>query len=331
MDIGAVLSRAFKITFQYPLLWLLMLVPVLLTALSGAISAAQGFAFRPQDFIGVESFEEMLAAYARIFSVLLPLLALQLAITLLAAIIGLVVRGGVISAVNTIESNGSPSFASALATGFRKAIPLLVFNILLVIPVVLIGLLIFVLIGLPFLPLLQGAAGGNLSPETADAIAGGFFAALCAIAAVFCVLLVYGLLVAGIQVMGERAIVLEDAGPIGGLMRGWALLRAHLGQIILLAIILFIITFVIGFVLGTVSNLAVLPQMGNWMEQLSEGLIPEPSELINWPIFIAITLVSAVVSLFVELFIMVIWTLAYRQFIGASPARLETPAAPLPV
>ncbi|MGQ9903290.1 MAG: DUF7847 domain-containing protein, partial [Anaerolineae bacterium] len=258
MDIGTTLSRAVRITFQHPVLWALMLVPVLLNIIGTVVGAAQGFLFRPQDLMDVASAEEMLAAYVRIFALWLPLILLQLAIGLLSAVILLVVRGGVIAGVQGIETTGVTSFSDALGTGFRKLISLLVFNIVLLMPVIVVGILIFVIVGLPFIPFVQSLASGAITREEIDAVLGGFLAALCAGAGLICIAVVYGLAAAGVQVIGERAIVIEGAGPIAGLKRGWALFRANLGSVILLAVIIFLITAVIGFVLGLFNNLAVL-------------------------------------------------------------------------
>lgn len=331
MDIGTTLSRAIKVTFQHRVLWALMLVPVLLSIISAVVGAAQGFLFRPQDLMGATSGEEMLAAYARIFALWLPLILLQVAVSLLSAVILLVIRAGVIAGVQDIETTGATAFGGALKMGFRKLIPMLAFNIVLFLPVFVMGVLIFAIIGLPFIPFAQSLASGAITQEEMDAVLGGFLAAFCVGVGLICIAVAYGLIAAGVQVMGERAIVIEGAGPIAGLQRGWALFRANLGNIILLAVIVFLITAVIGFVLGLFGNLAVLPQMGNWMQQARQGIMPDASEMINWPIFIVITLLSAIVGLFVDLFIMVIWTVAYRQFTGAAAPASDLPPAPLPV
>jgi len=330
LDIGTTLSRAFRITFQHRVLWALMLVPALLSIISAVVGTAQGLVFRPQDFMGVESAEDMLAAYGRVFALWLPLILLQMAIGLLSAVILLVVRGAVITGVQSIETAGGASFGSALGAGFRKLISLLVFNVVLFIPLIVVGALLLVIVGLPFIPVLQSLMAGRMTQEEAQAVGAGFVAALCAAGALICIAVVYGLAAAGVQVMGERAIVIEGAGPIAGLKRGWALFRANLGNIILLAVILFLITIVISFALSTLGNLAVLPQMGNWMQQLEQGALPDVSELINWPIFIVIALIGAIVGLFVELFVIVVWTVAYRQFTGIAAPASDLPPAPLP-
>ncbi len=324
MDIGMMFSRAIKLTFQQRVFWALMLLPTLLSIIGAVAGAAQGFVFRPQDLMDVTSAEEMLAAYARIFALWMPLIVLQLAIGLLSSVILLVVRGSVIAGVQSLETTSTASFGDMLRTGFRKLIPLLVFNIVLFLPVIVIGTLVLLIFVLPFISLMQSTL------EQAESVVGGFVAALCAGIGLICISLVYLLIAAGVQVMGERAIVIEDAGPIAGLKRGWALFRANLGNIILLAVAIFVITAVIGFVLGMLSNLAVLPQMGNWMEQAQQGIMPDLPELINSPIFIVTTLIGGIVGLFVDLFIIVIWTLAYRQFtnVAAPKPDLLTPLLP---
>lgn len=330
MDIGTTLSRAVKITFRQPVLWALMLLPVLLSIISAVVGTAQGLVLRPQDFMDIASAEDMLGAYARLFAIWTPLILLQVAISLLSAVILLVIRAGVIAGVQDVETKGTVSFGDALRTGFRKLIPMLAFNIVLFLPVIALGIALLVIIVLPFIPFAQSLAGGTVMPEELSAVTSGFVAALCVGVALICVALIYGLIAAGVQVMGERAIVIENAGPIAGLKHGWALFRANLGNIILLAVIIFLITAVIGFALSSLSNLAVLPQMGNWLQQLEEGVMPDMAEMINWPIFIVITLAGAVVGLFMELFVMVIWTLAYRQFAGIAGPASPLPPAPLP-
>ncbi|MGQ9903289.1 MAG: hypothetical protein ACUVRU_02910, partial [Anaerolineae bacterium] len=61
-----------------------------------------------------------------------------------------------------------------------------------------------------------------------------------------------------------------------------------------------------------------------------QGFMPDMSELVNWPIFIIVTLISAIVGLFVDLFIIVVWTVAYRQFTGVAAPASDLPPAPLP-
>ncbi len=324
MNIGMTLSRAIRITFQHRALWVVMLAPTLLSFIGALLGAGLNFAFRPEDFMNATSGAEMLAAYARVFAVWLPLILLLLAISALSAVILLVVRGGVIAGVHSIETTGSASFSYTLGAGFRKLIPLLVFNIVLFLPAIVIGALVLVIFALPFISLMQSTL------EQAESVVGGFVAALCAGIGLICISSIYLLIAAGVQVMGERAIVIEGAGPIAGLKRGWALFRANLGNVILLAVIVFLITAVIGFVLGLLGNLAVLPQMGNWIEQINRGDVPDTWEMINLPIYTIITLLTSIVGLFLNLFIIVVWTVAYRQFSGFAAPKSDLPPAPLP-
>jgi hypothetical protein len=99
----------------------------------------------------------------------------------------------------------------------------------------------------------------------------------------------------------ERACMLENLGVIDAYRRGTSVLRANLGE----AIILFLLQIVIFIVLG------VLFLLGGFILVLCCFL---------WPLLL-------VVQGFISAFVSALWTLAWRTWTGEPPMVEKAPAA----
>jgi hypothetical protein len=319
------------------MLWILAIIPGLFGLISSLIGTGSNFAFQNLTTGGMRSMDQMLALYTRLIAEFAPIFMLQTLAGLVAGLIGMITRAGTIAAVQHEEDGSSLSFGQAFGAGLKVFWKFLGMTIILGLPLLVLGLVLFVVVGVPLLPLIQAfASGANPSDDEVRAIVNGIVAGACVAISLGCVGLIYLLIAAAIQTFGERAIVVEGTGVTDGIRRGWRIFRANLGNVILLAVVLFIISVVISFGLGVIGNAVTLPAMGAIMRDMAEGFQPASSPtsftLLSSPLLVLFTVISAVVGIALQLFVTVLWTLAYRQFTGAGTVILATPRSqpPLP-
>jgi hypothetical protein len=117
-----------------------------------------------------------------------------------------------------------------------------------------------------------------------------------------------------------------------GIRKGWDVFRNNLGNIILIAVLMFIINFVIGIVVGLISVALFAPVIVSSMVTLSnDGMLGAGTVTLGVIAFIAVVILSAIISALFVAFNSTTWTLAYRQFTGRGIVTSSTPpAAPLP-
>jgi hypothetical protein len=119
-------------------------------------------------------------------------------------------------------------------------------------------------VGIPFLVLTGAAVAGFLAFGAAASQVGnseglGFLALMPFLFCCLCLLVPIGIVVNLILRQSERAIVLENAGILQSLSRGWEIFRSNLGPILLMALILWVIGLVVGFVIAIPVLIVAVP------------------------------------------------------------------------
>ena len=344
MDIGATVSRAINITFKHRVLWVLGF----LAALSGGgLSSNTSFQMPGGNMGGstgttggamspeMQRFFDMLQENSGlIFAGVAGLACVILVISIVLWVISIIARGGLIGAVDQIEREGSVTFGQAWRMGAAKFWRLLGINILLALPIIIVGIIVAVLIGGSVVAMVATAAGadGQLSDSQAASMAGGGLAVFCVGGAFACIAVIYSIIASALSTFGERAIVLDNTGVMDGIRKGWEVFRNNLGNIILLAILMFVIAVVIGFVVGIVSVALFAPVLVSTVVTLGNGeTIGAATIILGALAFIAVVIISAIISALFVAFNSSAWTLAYRQFTGRGLVTTSPPpAAPLP-
>ena len=123
-----------------------------------------------------------------------------------------------------------------------------------------------ILVGLPFLVVIGGMIAGLVALGLGASLSHGnnvtlvgFFALLPFFLICMCLLIPIGIVISLIVRQAERAIVLEGAGVLPALSRGWEIFRDNLGPILVMAIILAVIGLVAGFVIAIPILIVVVP------------------------------------------------------------------------
>lgn len=287
MDYNRLLNRAWTIVWTHKFLILLGV----LAALGGG-----GNNFRWQmgndNGGGRPTFQFGEGAFTG-FSVALVvfLIGLALALGLLLWAIVTVARGGLIAAVDTIESGGQATFATAWNAGWQKIWSLLGIALLPAIPI-----LLLLMVGLVMTGALAGFAA--LFKGDLDFFLRTGFGSL--IIALVCVAAPFALVLALLRNFAERACMLENLGILAAYRRGWAVLINNLGP----AIILFLIQLALTIVLG--------------IGLLGPGIVMALCFLL-WPVLM---LISGIVAAYFS----TLWTLAWREWTVGNTSGSVTPS-----
>jgi hypothetical protein len=340
MDFGGLLSRAARMTWQHKVLWVLGF----LTALGAGSTSNFNFSSTSR-FTMPAADGEMprwmsdlasgdpsvllggLMAGLAVFGCVLALLSIIL------LVIGLIARGGLIAAVRDIETEGGTTFGRAWSAGASRFWRMLGLNILLILPVIVLGVIMLVAFGGTILAIIGAAAAGGRSSggdEAAAAALAGVTGVLCVGGVLTCVAIIYGLISMALQTFGERAIVLDGLGVMDSLRKAWEVFRANLGNIIVIALIMAVISFVVGLIVGAISAAVFIPTVLMAMGQAETG-VQASTVIVGLLSFVIVVVLAAVVSALFVSFNSAAWTLAYRQFTGQAPAPIPAPDVPAPL
>ncbi len=225
-------------------------------------------------------------------------------------------QGALISMVGSIE----PGHKAAVGTGFRAGgrcfLPLLAVRFLLALPILIIGLI--------------GAA--TVAPSISDLLNSsnqpflnfGQYGAAPGLSAIGFVIV---LLMMGIGVSAERAMVLDKMSIGQSLAEGWKMLWSKLRDYLVIAVIF----IAVGIVTGLVFICALLPvyfwSLSTHLSQLlSSRQNPQlfMTALLG-PVVVVMLPLGLLLSIWATVFVSSVWTLVYRRWRGAEP-QLATPA-----
>ena len=195
--------------------------------------------------------------------------------------LGLVARGGMITAVDDLESGKSTSFVTAFKAGWEKGWRLLGIGLVPAIP----GLILLII-------MVSSLAFTNVRFFTGIEMGWSRVEAFAPLLFLICLFVPIMLLFSALQTFANRSCMLEDTGVIMSYRRGLEVLGDNLGP----ALILFLLQVVINIVLGIMFVIpAILAAMC----------------CLLWPLLILIQAAFAA-------FYSILWTLAWREWVGAA-------------
>ena len=288
MDYGKIFSRAWNIIWEHKFLILLGVLVALSGGGSGTGNQAQ-YAFGDNDirWEDLPSFE-----YGTPFRDLgLPLMAAGLIVLLVGVLLllglafwaaGTISRGGLISAVNAIDSGKESSFTEAFKAGWDKGWRLIGIGLVPSIPML---VLVIISVGM-----FVGYGGIELLTEGNYPQVGGF--TFLPVIVLACLLVPTALILGLLRNFANRACMLEDLGVIGSYRRGFEVLGDNLGPALLLLLI------------------QVALSVGIWVMMLIPGILIALCCLL-WPLLI---LIKGAFSAYYS----TLWTLAWNEWVGGA-------------
>jgi hypothetical protein len=246
MDYGKLISHAWEIVWNNK--WLLIL-GLLVSLGSGGTNGGGGSRYNysgsefsgeaPQEFnlddlenLDEEDLEDFFSAALPIAglgaAILIPLCCIIIVIGIALWVVGTIAGGALITGVDQIETRGESSFANAWRPAWQKGWRLVGINLVSVIPVV-VFLLVLAGIGFATFGTVSNVAEDAMVPAIGGLI--GLFAVLC------CAFALVSIAISALLIFANRACMLEDTGVFESYGRGWEVLRANVGQAILILLI----------------------------------------------------------------------------------------------
>ncbi len=211
--------------------------------------------------------------------------------SLLTLVVTAFISAALINMVNSVAEGQSPSLNDGIQAGTRWFLPVLVIDLLLAIPMWIIG---FLLTGSFF-----GAFAAQANQSGASSMS-GLFAGFGISVLIF---FVVGILLGAITIGAERSAVLENTGAINAIKRGWTVFSTHVVDYLVIGLMLFIVLLAIGILMGCAFSIFGL---GGFAVGARAGIVA---------VIIGIVL-STILGAILTVFVSTVWTLAYRKFQG---------------
>ena len=351
IDIGAIVSRAFSIVKRHRALWILGF----LAALGGVGGGGVNFQIPSGGNFGIPSggtsgtpelpggnpFDQLSRIspenWQMAGALVLGLCCVFVVIGIALWLVGLTANGGLIVGANRAEMGDGVTFGESWRGGAARLGSFVGMRILLAIPSILIAIIMAVVVATA----IAGAGGlavlsDRAQSEDTTAILGTLFAGIaCVGVPLACVLWIYSIIAGAIQMLGDRAISIDQVGAMDAIRRGWGLFRSNLGNVIVMGIILALIGIAIGIVTAIVAGIVLVPSIVLMVSQAARETGPQPFSFVVFGLSLLLFFViAAVISALVVAFRATVWTLIYRQITGKGavlPPASSAPPAPLPL
>ena len=309
MDIGGVLSRAWQIIWKFKVLWIF-----------GILASCSGGGSNPGSSSYQFSGNELSPRTQAFFNQLPHLSSAQMAGLVGLFILGILILIAVLVFLGTMGRIGlirgtqqAEGGTARLSFGelFRGGLPYFW-------RVFLLDLLVGILVAVVIAAIIAFFVIGSI--VTLGILLLCLFPFICvlAIALVILVWLIYVIIE-----QSNNAIVLENLGIIAGLKRGWEVVRANFGMMVVMGLILIIgVQGVIGFILGLPVFLIAIPAFLGAVSRSSQGLWA--GLLVAGLCFIAYLPFFIVLNGILRAYIGTAWTLTYMRLTGKSVVALES-------
>ncbi|HUI89728.1 MAG TPA: hypothetical protein VLX61_13505 [Anaerolineales bacterium] len=331
MDFGEVLSKAWKITWKFKVLWIFGILAACGTSRGGSFNFNSNFQPGGNGFSGATpnlppAVMEAMDRFVQLFenpSFVWKFVAIVLAVVCVMILVEIFI--GTMGRIGLIKGSAEAD-AGAEKLGFaelwKQSTPYFwrVFWL-------------SFLIGSPFVLvflLLAAGAIAALIPLSNNSSNAQFLFILLPVLCVFCcVIFILAILVGFISTQAERAIVLEDRSILDGFRRGWEVLTKNLGPIL----IIWLITIAIGFVAAIVISLPLLLVMVPLVIAFISAMNNLNFSFTPWIvafacIICAYTPVSWLFNGIIMTYLQSVWTLTYIRITRPKQEEQTPPALP---
>jgi hypothetical protein len=349
MEYGTLIRQAWTITWRYRFLWLLGVLaggavgmPTLNGGGSGTGWRADSTDIRPTDPSLVAAGEQVGAWAVANAGSLIALAVAAVALMLVLLVLSFIAQGSMGRATADIASGRPSSLGSAWGAGVHLFWRYVGLWLVLIGAAIAIAAIIGAVVAAGAAAAIAGQApwlGLALALAAGAAIVVGFMRFVLAITRdsgaprwlvivgsalfalpIFTVLIAAALLLSIVVAFAQRAIAVEDAGPIAALQSGWRLTRAHLGDSLL--------TWLVNVGLALATGIAVvLTALGALVLLAGIGGLVFAVVGLTGPLFAYIgvgglVLTAGVLTLagIANTFFWAFWTLAYFRLSGRSVA-----------
>lgn len=323
MNLKQTLGKSARMIWKHKLLWLLGFFTSL-----GADYGGLDFPFSPM--IASDELPSMSApgsAPGWLGAAIILGIVLLALVALCMLVIGLIARAGLIASVQRIETDGKTTFSGAFKIGISRFWRMLGMRIVVYLPVILVTAVgVLVLLG----ALLTGF-GPGFGQSTGRRLPESFSAAMAVLAPVVvalgCATSLYNLAAMGLEVLAERAIVIDELPVRASLSKAWLMFKAYLGDILVVAAVLFAISLGYGFVCALGVGAIIAPIIVGAVAAFESQATALGVGLMIVVLAIVLTGLFLLGSLFTT-YVSTVWTLTYRQLSTLHRPVVQTPAVP---
>jgi hypothetical protein len=328
MDFGEVLTKAWKIVWRFKILWIFGIFAGCGT--NRVVNFNGGSDYRTSGVLGSPpnlspEFEDGMLRFLHFFlnpAVIAGFIISILVFICLAVFFSIVGRIGLIKGAQDADAGAEHlGFGGLWRTGLHYFWRILGLSLLIGSPVILIYLVLMVGAILVFIAFMSGSGQGSFW-----AVAPGLFAFLSVLIIFSCVIFLLAIVISFLSPQAERAIVIENEGVIGGIRRGWNVLTANLGPVL----IIWLIVSAIGIVVGILLALPVLLVVGPLLISYFIGGVNASYDplIIAGLCLVAYIPVSWVANGILTAYIESVWTVTYLRLTQPKPEILSPIALP---
>ncbi len=321
-------KESWRIFWRNPALWLFGL----LAAIGGGVGWNYGTNFDVGSYRNLQSLPTMpfeaRAILLQVFnsSTVTTIFIIGLLWAVVAFLLATLAQGALINMVSEIDGGRKLNVGDGFRTGARRFLPLLAVRFILALPTVIIGLVAASLTLSTVSTLLN-----NTRPIFSNLQELGVTAALGTIG------FLLGILMLGIGVSAERAVVLEDLPIMPSLAQGWKMLWNKLGDYVVIVVLI----IAVGIAAGLIFACVLIPILcGTIGAGITSAVATERNNplvfvtLIAGPTLLITVLLGLLFGTLATVFTSGVWTLAYRQwradfFKPPSPATGLQPIEPI--
>jgi hypothetical protein len=313
MDFGEILSKAWKITWKYKILWIFGILASCGTGSGPNLNFNSGYQTNtPSEGITnlPPGFEDNLLKFVRLFenpAVIAAFLGVICVLILLVIFLSIMGRIGLIKGATDADAGAERlGFGELWKSGLQYFWRFLGLSLLIGSPVLFVYL---ALVAAGIGAILVVAAGSQNHPFSAAAPA--LLALIPVICVLACAIFLLAIVLSFLSPQAERAIVIENEGVISGLRRGWQVLTKNLFSIL----VVWLITVVIGIVAGVIVALPILivvfPAVMATM--LAGNNVSYTPLIIAGLCIVAYLPVSLVLNGILQSYVQSVWTLTYLR------------------
>ena len=248
MDYGRVVSQGWKITWENKYLWVLGFLAALTSSRANSSSSNSSSSFDPNTL----SPEELVALGGAFVAVV----CVSMAIGLILWVVGLIARGGLITAVYKISSGKEMTLGQAFSAGVQRIWPIIGMNLLLYLPFFLIGMAAIVVVFMMAFGAMgtsiAAEANGDLVPsaESIGAMMAGLGTFLICFVLLCCVLFILGICLNFINAFAYRGIMIHKMGVMESISHSWELIKVNFAEVLILSILFGVIGLIISFAIA---------------------------------------------------------------------------------
>jgi len=318
VEYGAIIKRAWNITWRYRALWLLGLFAGISGCQGGGGNGGGGGGNSGYDFSAGDPFGANAEAWlARALPLIIAGSVLLFAVLIIWSIFGVAARGGLVFAVNELEEGRERSLGESWREGFKHFWSVVGLGILFNLPQLLVGLVVVFAVILPFVGALVG--GREPGPEVVAPICGSLVVGVP-------LLIVLSVVLGMLYLVGLRYIVLGGQGTMDAARNAWRFLRVRFKDTFLMYLInagLNIAASLVVAIPAAIIGIAIaIP--------LATGFVQRDWQMVGVPLAFGVLVLVLLSWLYLAIwgtYTSSLWTLFFRRVMGVG-ALVATPATP---